>query len=317
MKTILVSIVCLTYNHEKYISDALNSFLAQQTNFNFEIIIHDDASTDKTAEIVALYTAKHPEIIRPFYQTKNQYVNEGLFSIYNFAFQKCRGKYIAYCEGDDWYSDIDKLQKQVDFMDAHQDHGLVHTGFKRFKNDSNRMSSYDSTKHIPKQGDVFADLLILNHIAAPTTLFRSDLAIKAMKELLPTSKKDNWLTADYPIWLHIAMNNKIGYLPDVTTINRLSRDSLSSAKKYQRFLRFSGSVKAIKEFFIQFAKVDQDISEKTLARCTSEMYRFCLKNGIKDRAIYRKSFLKYSHALPGRTLLKFYSKHPLLEFLYI
>lgn len=317
MGNILVSIVCLTYNHERYISDALDSFLAQKTNFNFEIIIHDDASTDKTVEIVSLYAAKYPEIIRPIYQTENQYVKEGLFSIYNLAFQKCSGKYIAYCEGDDWYSDPCKLQKQVDFMDAHPDHGLVHTGFRRFKHDIGRMSSYDSTKHMPKQGYAFTDLLILNHIAAPTTLFQSNLAMKAMKELLPTSKKDNWLTADYPIWLHIAMNSKIGYLPDVTTVCRLTRDSLSSVKDHQKFLRFSGSVKTIKEFFIQLAEVDQESSEKTLARCASEMYRFCLKKRIKDRAVYRDSFLKYSHALPGRALLKFYSRHPMLESLYI
>ncbi len=115
---VLVSIVCNAYNHEKYIKDALDSFLMQKTNFKFEVLVHDDASTDKTAEIIREYEKNYPEIIKPVYQTENQYSKKvGIFK--NFQLPRVQGKYIAVCEGDDYWTDDMKLQKQFDAMEAH------------------------------------------------------------------------------------------------------------------------------------------------------------------------------------------------------
>lgn len=111
----LVSICCLTYNHEHYIRDAINGFLLQKTTFPFEILIHDDASTDNTAEIIREYEAKYPDIIKPIYQTENQY-SKGIGISKGFQFPRVKGKYIALCEGDDYWTDANKLQKQVDLM---------------------------------------------------------------------------------------------------------------------------------------------------------------------------------------------------------
>ena len=122
METPLVSICCITYNHEDYITDAIESFLMQKTNFDFEIIIHDDASTDKTAEIVREYEKQYPGIIKPIYQTENQY-SRGI-KVEMFCFVKTKGKYIAFCEGDDYWIDENKLQKQVDFMETHSEYSL-------------------------------------------------------------------------------------------------------------------------------------------------------------------------------------------------
>ena len=97
---IMASICCITYNHENYIADAIESFLMQKTNFNYEIIIYDDASTDKTADIIREYETKYPGLIKPIYQTENQY-SKGVKTI-NFSLQRAEGKYIAVCEGDDY-----------------------------------------------------------------------------------------------------------------------------------------------------------------------------------------------------------------------
>ncbi|MBE7445668.1 MAG: glycosyltransferase [Planctomycetia bacterium] len=113
----LVSICCITYNHEPYIRDAIEGFLMQEAGFPFEIIIHDDASTDKTAEIIREYEQKHPDIIKPIYQTENQY-SKGVKPNPAYNFPRARGKYIALCEGDDYWTDPKKLQKQVDVMEA-------------------------------------------------------------------------------------------------------------------------------------------------------------------------------------------------------
>lgn len=119
MDEILVSISCITYNHEPYIADAIESFLMQKTNFKYEILIHDDASTDRTAEIIKKYQKKYPDIIKPIYQTENQYSKGIKVGILNH--ERAIGKYIAICEGDDYWTDPHKLQKQVDYMESHSE----------------------------------------------------------------------------------------------------------------------------------------------------------------------------------------------------
>lgn len=111
----LVSICCITYNHEKYIRDAIEGFLMQKTDFPFEIIIHDDASTDKTADIIREYEKEYPEIFTCVYQEENQ-LSKGIRPLPTYIFPKVRGKYIALCEGDDYWTDPMKLQIQVDAM---------------------------------------------------------------------------------------------------------------------------------------------------------------------------------------------------------
>lgn len=117
----LVSICCITYNHESFIRDCLEGFMMQQTNFPFEILIHDDASTDGTADIIREYETKYPDIIKPIYQTENQYSKGvvGINAAYNFP--RAQGKYVALCEGDDRWISANKLQKQVDYLESHPD----------------------------------------------------------------------------------------------------------------------------------------------------------------------------------------------------
>jgi glycosyltransferase involved in cell wall biosynthesis len=115
----LVSICCITYNHEKYIAEAIEGFLLQKTTFPIEIIIHDDASTDNTPKIIRSYTKKHPNLIKTIYQKENQYKLGK--KIFPFVLKKAEGKYFALCEGDDYWSDPLKLQKQVDFLENNID----------------------------------------------------------------------------------------------------------------------------------------------------------------------------------------------------
>lgn len=117
-RPLMVSIRCCTYNQEKYIRDALEGFVMQKTNFRFEAIVHDDVSTDGTADIIREYAEKYPDIIKPIYETENQHSkHDG--SLTRIMDAACTGKYIAYCEGDDYWIDPLKLQKQVDFLEAH------------------------------------------------------------------------------------------------------------------------------------------------------------------------------------------------------
>ena len=114
----MVSINCIAYNQERYISDAIEGFLRQQTDFGYEILIHDDASTDRTAGIIEDYTRRYPDLIKPLYQTENQY-SKGIKVGTAFNLPRAKGKYVAFCEGDDYWTDPEKLQKQVDYMESH------------------------------------------------------------------------------------------------------------------------------------------------------------------------------------------------------
>ena len=117
MEDIMVSIFCPTYNHEKYIKKCLDGFVFQKTNFKFEALVFDDCSTDNTRQIIKEYAAKYPDIIKPILPQKNIVQNEGWWALNMTAFEKVRGKYYIICEGDDYFTDENKLQKQVDFLE--------------------------------------------------------------------------------------------------------------------------------------------------------------------------------------------------------
>lgn len=115
----IVSICCITYNHDKFIEETLQGFLIQLTDFPFEIIIHDDASTDFTAKIIKEYESSYPKIIKTILQKENQYSkgNKPIMILWSH----CKGEYIAICEGDDYWKDPEKLCKQISYLDSHKD----------------------------------------------------------------------------------------------------------------------------------------------------------------------------------------------------
>ncbi len=144
----LVSICCLVYNHEEYLKQALDSFLMQKTTFPFEIIIHDDASTDNSANIIKEYTLKYPNLFKPLYQTENQKskVKSGMNPRFNFP--RAKGKYIAICEGDDYWTDPYKLEKQVNLLENNSHLIACHHWQKIAKYENGKYVEYPA----PKEG---------------------------------------------------------------------------------------------------------------------------------------------------------------------
>ena len=140
----LVSICCISYNHEKFISQCLDGFIIQKVDFPFEIVISDDCSTDNTKKIIDTYVSKYPTMFKVVSPSKN------LGSIKNFfhALSKCTGKYIALCEGDDYWIDENKIQKQVDFMEQNPDVGLTYLKVKMLNNKQNESLVFGEKKKI-------------------------------------------------------------------------------------------------------------------------------------------------------------------------
>ena len=133
----MVTVWCLAYNQKNFIRDALNGFVMQKTTFPFEVIVHDDASTDGTTDVVKEYAQKYPDVIKPMIETENQWQKGGLKHIIAIMNEKYRrGKYIAFCEGDDYWTDPEKLQLQVDFLESHHDYSMCfHRAKKKYETD--------------------------------------------------------------------------------------------------------------------------------------------------------------------------------------
>lgn len=203
----LVSIRCLAYNHEAFIAEALDSFLSQKTNFPFEIVVHDDVSTDKTADIIREYECKYPQIIKPIYEIENQFSKKD-GSLARIVDSACKGKYIAYCEGDDFWVNPLKLQKQVDILEENPKVSLVHTGFITVDEKGNEIyrSRFIEYQNESKKEEGLKSLFKGNHIMTLTIMIRREIINTPLYLQYP----HKW---DYTIFFAAAFLGDIKYIP--------------------------------------------------------------------------------------------------------
>lgn len=189
----LLSIVCITYQHAAFIRHSLDGFLMQQVDFPIEIIVHDDASTDGTADIVQQYVVGHPGIIIPILQSENQFKLGR--KITALAMKKARGKYIALCEGDDYWTDPLKLKKQVDFLETHPDHVMAYHNASIIDDVGNIIDP--SKVPLEHQRDHTSDEIqrLETFILTLSLVFRKEALFKVVPpEYLKVGNGDNFLT---------------------------------------------------------------------------------------------------------------------------
>lgn len=170
MSDIKVSICCLAYNHEPYIRQCLDGFVMQKCNFKFEVLIHDDASTDKTAAIIREYEAQYPDIIKPICQIENQH-SKGVKPTFSYNFPRAQGKYVSFCEGDDYWTDPNKLQKQFDFLEQNEDYVMCAHVVEEKNEIANTSHFFPNTeKNITLN---IEDYILNNHTGTCSLLFES------------------------------------------------------------------------------------------------------------------------------------------------
>lgn len=221
----LVSVLCTAYNHEKYIRQTLQSFVDQQTDFAFEVLVNDDKSTDGTAAIIREFEEKYPDIIRAFYQEENLY-SQGVYINREVFLPNARGKYIAYCEGDDYWTDPLKLQLQADFLESHPEYSAcVH----------NTMLHYcagdqpDKLLLRNRKGD--CDVRIEDVAKGVSYSFHTS-SILVKKELLdnPPAFSDESYTCgfdDHPEALWFMFNGPVRYLDRCMSVYRINSGTSS------------------------------------------------------------------------------------------
>ena len=211
----LVSIQCLVYNHESYLRQCLDSFVMQKTNFKFEAIVHDDVSTDGSAAIIREYAEKYPDIIKPIFETENQYSkHDG--SLNRIMHEACKGKYIALCEGDDYWIDPLKLQKQVDILESSEEYSLcMHAHTELYSNgDSKDIFRYESDNYnVPmvdliKGGGGF--------VSTNSIVYRNSLL-----DSYPKWAKDAPV-GDLPLELFLFHKGRVAYIGSVMSVYRIA-----------------------------------------------------------------------------------------------
>lgn len=243
----LVVIRCITYNQELYIREALEGFVMQKTDFPFVAIVHEDASTDGTAEVLRDYAEKYPDIILPIFEKDNQYSKRdgSLRKIMDKACEVSRAKYIALCEGDDYWIDPFKLQKQIDFLKGNPAFGMCYTKVKGFDQEKNTFTGITGGLN-----ETFEQFLMANNVPTLTVVYHYDIYTKYLKDIQPQSKK--WLMGDYPLWLFFSHESKIKFIDEVTGIYRILPNSASHFDKthYQQKLNFLKSGFDVSVFYI-------------------------------------------------------------------
>jgi glycosyltransferase involved in cell wall biosynthesis len=244
----LVSVLLLTYNHQKYIAEAIQSVVNQKTNFDYEILIGDDCSTDGTCEIVNSFISKNPNLIKAI-RSEN---NVGAIRNEKRLMDASKGKYIAFLEGDDYWTDPLKLQKQVDFLDANPDYGLVHGDVNHFYEETTKLIvSYNKTNNINiPNGNIFDELIKpgAHLIKTMTTLFRKELIVMYFNYDIALSR--NWKLTDMGIWLDIAMNSKVYYFNEVFATYRLIKESATRSKNPKIKNDFHLSIYQLKKYYL-------------------------------------------------------------------
>lgn len=238
----LVSIACTVYNHEQFLDEAMSGFLIQKTNFPFEIIIHDDASTDSSPQIIESYATKYPSIISTIYQNENQY-SKGIKPFINIIFPKCKGEYIARCEGDDYWNDQDKLQSQIDLLEKNSNYSACfHPVYWLEKNKINE--------------NIYSPLVVKSHynldnvlenilqITVCSTVFRKSTLSNVPSSLLNLSYWDNVLH-----FLN-AKNGNIGFInKPMATYRRHASGYYSGESEFNRVVKTIETWRAIEREF--------------------------------------------------------------------
>lgn len=239
-----VSVLMPTYNHEKTIAQAIESFLAQRCTFPIELCICDDASTDATPKIAAKYQQQYPNQITFIAKP----VNQGLMRNYQTLLSVAKGQYLSILESDDYWTDPLKLQKQVDFLDANEEYGLSFTRVSFWQDGVLKQAKNVEEVVAKHANDLYSYMLLRSIIYSPTTCFRRSLldAYCNVDEYVRLDFK----TFDYPVWLSLARFSKVHYLPDDTAVYRISGASISNTSDVSKRLKFELAVIKIRHYVV-------------------------------------------------------------------
>jgi glycosyltransferase involved in cell wall biosynthesis len=248
---IMVSVCMITYNHENFISEAIEGVLMQNTNFKFELVIGEDFSTDRTRKIVQQYAAKYPNIIKALLPEENLGVRDNFLQ----TIEPCKGKYIALCEGDDYWIDPNKLQKQVDFLEANDEYVLSHTnGF--FKTNE---KLEDWHKWVNLEGYIPSSFYYGSVVRSCSVLLRT----KHLEDFILILRDSNVkIVIDWILFAFFSTKGLVNYINEKTCVYRLNQYSVTNDKRYLSRLNHE----------LDVIEVNKVLRDKIFIGCLNELY---------------------------------------------
>lgn len=297
-KKYVVSIWCTTFNHKPYIRQCLEGFVMQRTSFPFVAIVHDDASTDGTKDIIMEYAQKYPEIIHPIIQKENQF-SKGFGEPIRIKLDLCKKtKYVACCEGDDYWSDPLKLQKQFDFMESHSDYSACfHQAYIHYENSDKENELCGEFENRDYTG---IELYTQNPPATASFFFRSSVYDSIVyKKFL----KEKLIFADIPLFLSCAHEGKVRGMSDIMSVYRKHPTGLTNTfnSGSKRMLRFADDRLKIYKIF------GEEYKKECINVYVIEFLNYFFIN-LKRGHLQIKSLLKVIFKYPSTSLKFLYER---------
>lgn len=273
MDECILTAYCLTYNHEKYIRKTLEGFVSQKTSYKYKVIVHDDASTDGTPQIVQEFADKYPDIIVPILQKENQY-SKGVRIFSEIIKSKIEGKYVAICEGDDYWCDENKLQMQIDFMEKNPEYSLCAHNTERIDVDGNNL--HNNINKETEDRDYTADEIIasiegrLFHTSS--YLYRMELRKQMPQEVYCIKH-----VGDLPLSIYFATCGKVHYFGKIMSKYRIMTPGSWSQRENKDKKAKKNVAKMFIEFFDRVDKYTEYKYTKSF-RFAKKLYRYNLMN---------------------------------------
>lgn len=308
-------IICNTFNHAQYIKDALDGFCMQETTFPFVAIIVDDASTDGEPEIISHYLEDHFDMVHAQYDENDDakriaavhknnpnchflviFLKYNFYSIKKAKYPLYKGwhenvPYIAWCEGDDYWTNPLKLQKQVDFLEAHPDYGLIHAKADSYYHASQKMVSASPIGDNQEKG--YNDIIWRNPITTLTALYRRD-AIEGYSKFIEGCK---FVIGDLPLWLYISHRYRVHFMNETVGVYRHVSGSASHGKTYENRKKYLDDIFKVVSFFAEKYGVEDfdKLENRYHVNLFNEAFAFKKKNeAISEfKKIKYKTFKMY------------------------
>lgn len=302
VEEIMVSVYCLAYNHEKYIKDCLEGFVKQKTNFKYEVIVHDDASTDNTANIIKEYADKYPDIIKPILQKENQY-SQGIYIIDKFIDPVLKGKYVAMCEGDDYWCDMHKLQKQIDILENHPEYVACVHQTKTANSSTGEVGLYSKLR---KSGVIEIEKMLRDRgpVYHTSSLCYHKEALEEKPDFCYIVKG----IGDYPKEFALALQGDIYYLNKVMSVYRqftesswslkVKNDILKKEKYYQEIIALLKAVNSYSKYKYE------DLLDKTILDFKYQMWKLNPQISVLKDEDFSKLSLRKKIKIIMRSILK-------------
>ena len=259
-KNDLLNIIMPTFNHEKFIGKAIESVLNQKCNFSFKLVISDDFSMDNTIDVCIGFAERYPSKIKLMTSNKNI----GIARNYKKLFDACHSTYIAILEGDDYWTDPYKLQKQIDILSSNEKTGFVHTGFEVLFSNGEKKVGNKGVNLIKLQGAVLRNYPIINFTISPLTVCFKRSLLKYID--LDFIIENELQTVDAFLWTEFAHYTEFAYIPEITGCYRILKNSISNTNNISQIRKSNDTVRLILKYFIVKYNIDKLQAKNMLNR---------------------------------------------------